>query len=260
MELRFRIAYVIALGATALLGVFAGGWLLHAAGLAEPYSAYEAGFDELSETADDHVAPPQLATVTPPIKVGIQAGHYKNDEVPEELSGLKQNGAGAISGEYVERDIVYEIAVRTVSLLNAEGIDAELVPATVPSGYQADAFVSIHADASQNPTVSGFKIAAPHIDGSGNAEALQKALYASYSTETGLPKEPTITRRMRGYYAFNWRRYEHAIHPTTPAVIIETGYVTSATDREVIVTAPERAARGIAEGVQAFLAERTETR
>ena len=57
---------------------------------------------------------------------------------------------------------------------------------------------------------------------------------------------------MRNYYAFNFRRYEHALHPATIAVIIETGFLTSSRDRRVIVNDPERAARGIVEAVAAF--------
>ena len=47
-------------------------------------------------------------------------------------------------------------------------------------------------------------------------------------------------------------RREHALHPMTIGVIIETGFLTSARDRRVIVDAPERAARGIVEAVVAF--------
>jgi len=57
---------------------------------------------------------------------------------------------------------------------------------------------------------------------------------------------------MQNYYAFNFRRYEHALHPMTIAVIIETGFITSARDRSVIMDAPDRAARGIVDAVKAF--------
>jgi hypothetical protein len=62
---------------------------------------------------------------------------------------------------------------------------------------------------------------------------------------------------MTAYYAFNWPRYEHAIHPHTPAAIVETGFLTSAVDRAVIVDSPAVAARGIAAGISAFLADTT---
>src|SRR5690606_11215286 len=62
-----------------------------------------------------------------------------------------------------------------------------------------------------------------------------------------------ITRRMRGYYAFNYRRYDHALHPMTVGAILETGFLTSARDRAVIVSDPDRAARGIARAVSQFI-------
>jgi len=58
---------------------------------------------------------------------------------------------------------------------------------------------------------------------------------------------------MTAYYAFNWPRYEHAIHPFTPAVIVETGFLTSPVDRAIIVDQPERAAQGVSDAVIQFL-------
>jgi N-acetylmuramoyl-L-alanine amidase len=61
------------------------------------------------------------------------------------------------------------------------------------------------------------------------------------------------TYNMRGYYAFSPHRFRHAIDRSTPAVIIETGFVTVARDREVLFGAPEIAARGIAAGIVRYL-------
>ena len=58
---------------------------------------------------------------------------------------------------------------------------------------------------------------------------------------------------MSGYYAFNWRRYDHAVHPMVPAVIVETGFLTNAQDRALLVNESERVAEGIANGIVAFL-------
>jgi hypothetical protein len=57
---------------------------------------------------------------------------------------------------------------------------------------------------------------------------------------------------MSNYYAFNFSRYQHALHPMTIGVILETGFLTSATDRRVIVDDPARAARGIVSAVTSF--------
>ncbi|MBY0310319.1 N-acetylmuramoyl-L-alanine amidase [Patescibacteria group bacterium] len=59
---------------------------------------------------------------------------------------------------------------------------------------------------------------------------------------------------MSGYYAFNWRRYDHAVHPQTPSAIVEMGFLTNASDRRLMTTEPGRVAQGIVGGILAFLA------
>ncbi len=187
-----------------------------------------------------------------PVRVGLQVGHLDNTSMPEELRGLEGN-TGAVVGSLLERDVVQVITELTAEQLRAKGIVVDILPATVPPGYVADAFVSIHADGNSNTSIRGFKMAGPRRDYSGQSAALVDALYEAYGPATGLPIDPSISRRMTAYYAFNWPRYEYAIHPLTPAVIVETGFLTSPSDRELIVNAPERAADGIANGIEIFL-------
>lgn len=185
-------------------------------------------------------------------RVGLQAGHWRNNEVPEELDGLRQN-TGAQGGGTTEVAIVLSIAEKTKALLEAQGILVDLLPTTVPPSYSADAFVSIHADGNANTAVFGYKIAPPRRDFPGTSNALAAAIDQAYKKATGLERDENITRRMSGYYAFNWRRYEHAIHPMTPAAIVETGFLTSPADRRIIVNNQDRVAQGIANGIVAFL-------
>jgi hypothetical protein len=187
-----------------------------------------------------------------PLRVGIQAGHWKVNEVPRDIAGLKSS-TGAYGGGYSEQETVLVIAQKVKALLEVEGVIVDLLPATVPVDYYADAFVSIHADGNTSASVTGFKITGPRRDFSERADELVAALYNSYGDATGLRRDANITRRMSGYYAFNWRRYDHALHPMTPAAIIETGFMTSPTDRAVIVAKPEMAAKGIADGIFDFL-------
>jgi len=58
---------------------------------------------------------------------------------------------------------------------------------------------------------------------------------------------------MRWYYAFNARRYQHAVAPGVPQAIIETGFLTSSADRQYLIGDPDRVARGIANGILRFL-------
>jgi hypothetical protein len=153
---------------------------------------------------------------------------------------------------------VRRIAEQVVAELTAAGVQADLLSTIVPPGYVADAFVSIHADGNRDTSVRGFKIAPPRRDYSGRATALVDALYASYGATTGIPTDSAITNRMTAYYAFNWSRYEHAIHPRTPAAIVETGFLTNPTDRRYLTESSVAVASGITSGILAFLAQ-TET-
>lgn len=188
-----------------------------------------------------------------PLKVGLQVGHLNNDNVPEELSGLARNGAGATSAGYNERDTVKTITELVAKILEAQGISVDILPATIPPGYEADAFVSIHADGNPDSSIRGFKHAGPRRDYSGRSEALVSELYKTYAESTNLPIDPSVSRRMTAYYAFNWARYEHAVHPFTPSAIVETGFLTNPIDRDFLLNQPERVAAGIATGIINFL-------
>jgi hypothetical protein len=60
---------------------------------------------------------------------------------------------------------------------------------------------------------------------------------------------------MRVCYAFDGRRFQHAIDNQVAAAIVEMGLVSDAGDREVLFGHPELAAEHIARAVLRFLAE-----
>jgi N-acetylmuramoyl-L-alanine amidase len=186
-----------------------------------------------------------------PIRVALQAGHWKAAEAPDEQARLRTNGTRG--GGKAEWEVNLGIARRTAQILEDAGYTVDILPTTIPPGYWADVFIAIHADGNPNTSVSGYRAAAPRRDRTGRARELGELLTQTYGAATGLPLYPTITRRMRGYYAFNSRRYHHALHPMTVGVILETGFLTSPRDRRIIVDAQDRAARGIAEAVIRFL-------
>lgn len=187
-----------------------------------------------------------------PAKVALQVGHWKNEEVPEELYKLRGN-TGATGGGKTEWEVNYDIASRTKEILEARGVSVELLPATVPQSYWADVFVAIHADGSLDPDKSGFKAAIPRRDQTGNADELLTSVENAYEEVTNLVKDPNVTRNMRGYYAFSWWRYEHAVHPMTASMILETGFLSSPSDRQILLNNPQKSAEGLAEGVINYL-------
>ena len=187
-----------------------------------------------------------------PWRVGIQAGHWQIDQLPDEQRRLRPD-TGAVWHVLTEAAVNLEIARRVVRQLQEAGVSAELLPATVPPGYDADAFVAVHADDGGGADAVGWKISAPWR-ASEASRLLRDDIARTYAQTSGLAEDRYgISFNMRGYYGFSWYRFEHAVAPTTPAAIIETGFLTSAADRAVIVDDPERTARGISLGVIAYL-------
>jgi N-acetylmuramoyl-L-alanine amidase len=187
-----------------------------------------------------------------PLKVALQVGHLHAQEAPEEFPNLRNN-TGASAGGWTEVDVNILIAEKTKLLLEDQNILVEILPATIPPDYWADVFVAIHADGNLNTEKSGYKAASSWRDLTGKAESLVDELEASYGETTGLPYDPNITRNMRGYYAFNWRRYEHSLHPMTVAAILETGFLTNPSDRAFLTEKTDIAASAIAQGILNFL-------
>jgi N-acetylmuramoyl-L-alanine amidase len=204
-------------------------------------------------------APPPTVPPTPTAapalpRVGIQVGHWKTEELPDELARFRTSTGAYVDG-ITELEVNLAVAERVAALLEAEGILVDLLPATVPVGYQADAFVSIHADGSAGTGASGFKMATPWRTSPASGQ-LYDALMAEYAAGTGLREDSAITVNMRGYYAFNYRRHRHAIAKTTPAVIVELGFLTNASDRAFLLGQPDVPAQAIASGVLRYLGQR----
>ncbi|HEU5014697.1 MAG TPA: N-acetylmuramoyl-L-alanine amidase [Roseiflexaceae bacterium] len=208
-------------------------------------------------TATPTPTPSPVPTMTPvpaPPRIGIQVGHWKSNELPDELAKFRTS-TGAHAAGYAEADVNYQIAVRAVALLQQQGFTVDLLPATVPPSYQADAFVAIHADGASSIASRGFKVATPWRT-SRASQLLSDVMVAEYDAVTHLSRDYAITMNMRGYYAFNNRRRVHAVAPTTPAIIIETGFLTNPSDRAMLTKQPDLVAKGIANGVMRYLNKR----
>lgn len=217
---------------------------------APPYAA-----EDLTPPSDPHAWILSWKRPDGPARVGLQAGHWKNEELPDELVRLI-GSTGASGGGRSEWEVNLEIATLTKEILEKEGILVDILPATVPERYYADAFVAIHADGSLDRNARGYKLSPPRRDYSGYADSLAEHLKNSYSRATGLPEDPMISRNMTGYYAFAWWRYNHSVHPRAASVIFETGFLTSAADRQIIVNQPHRSADGLARGIISYLKSR----
>lgn len=200
-------------------------------------------------------AAPRLSSrpLSAPPRVGLQVGHWRMDELPEELYRLREN-TGASAGPYREVDLNLAVARRAAEILEAEGVEVDLLPGAIPPDYLADAVVAIHADGAWRAGARGWKVSTAWR-ASEASRRLERAIALRYAEATGLPEDKVgITFGMKGYYAFSRQRFRHAVSPYTPAVIIETGFITDPRDREVLIGRTGDVARGIASGVLTFLA------
>ncbi|MFI5267556.1 MAG: N-acetylmuramoyl-L-alanine amidase [Chloroflexota bacterium] len=188
--------------------------------------------------------------------VGLQVGHWQAQWLPDEMADLRDN-LGADRDGYKEVDANYSITQATAAALRAEGVKVDVLPATVPPGYQADAFVAVHADQDLGQHLRGYKVAASAVSqAKAESRLLASDIGGDYALETDLPPDihpEAITADMRYYFAFNWRYYKHAIAASTPAAIIELGFITNQTDRVVLFDHPEVAVQGLANGILRFL-------
>ncbi|MGI5835959.1 MAG: N-acetylmuramoyl-L-alanine amidase, partial [Chloroflexota bacterium] len=192
----------------------------------------------------------------PVARVGIQVGHWKNSELPAELASLR-GSTGAAGQGWREVDVNLDISQRAAAILKANNVIVDLIPATVPIRYKADAFVAVHGDANSNTAISGYKLArASWSRIPAKDDALLNAISSEYASATGLRYHAgTITRAMTAYYAFN-QQIQHAVDPSTPAVILELGFLTTLSDRKLLMEQPDRAAEGLANGILKFLGMR----
>ena len=196
---------------------------------------------------------PPPSRVPEPRRVAIQAGHIKVEDAPAEFPHLREQ-SGAIYGDVAEVDVTADVAGRVAALLRARGLTVDVLPATVPPAYLADAFVSLHADSDDVGDASGYKIAHGFYRGPFE-DALVRALTEEYGRATKLRWDNNVTGEMTDYYAFAWYRYEHALPPHVPAAIVELGFISNDDDRELLVDHADVVAQGIAQGVLRFLAE-----
>ncbi len=208
---------------------------------------------------DANAASPQLRAwwglrnlMLGPPRIGIQIGHWQAEQQPDELAALRWNTGGRAAGldeVAVNRAVAEALAVQ----LEARGVRVDLLPATIPPRYRADAFISIHADSSPDPERRGYKSA--HFEPARNGrEARFKAFVdAAYLRLSGLPgDDANTTANMFNYYGFNTRRYRHSVSRNTPSVLVELGYLSHAEDREYLLesAAPSGA---LAKGIVAYL-------
>ena len=175
-----------------------------------------------------------------PLRIGIVSGHWGNG-----------SDAGAVCPDGTnEHDVNLAIASLVRQKLEANGYNIDLLQEFDPrlDGYKAALLLSIHADTCDviDAQATGFKVAASTYSHDKNlADRLTACLYDRYGRITGLPHHTgSVTVDMTDYHAFS------AIDPSTPAAIIETGFLYL--DHDLLVNHPDVVADGLVAGVLCF--------
>lgn len=180
------------------------------------------------------------------LRVGIVIGHSGIN--PD--TGVPDPGSTCDDG-LTELDVNTAIGTRVASALEAAGLTVDVLEEFDERlfGYRAVALVSIHADSCLpiNDDATGYKVtSALDTVVPDKSQRLVDCLIDRYGRDTGLRFHPgSITRDMTEYHTFN------EVHSQTPAAIIETGFLYL--DRDFLTTYPEKAARGIADGVLCYV-------
>lgn len=179
------------------------------------------------------------------IKIYIDQGH--NPSSPN---------AGAEGNGFVEQDITYEIGVRLANLLRSNGnFDVRLsrpTPTTslgttnssslrarvdAANAFGADYFVSLHTNASTNSSVSGSE--ALVYDEPSIASELGEDILLWLNRTTGLRNRGIVERP--GLYVLR--------KTSMPAVLVEMGFISNASDARLMNNSPELFAEGIYNGI-----------
>lgn len=189
-----------------------------------------------------------------PVRIGLQVGHLDASQQPDELAALRTSTGGHWDGldeVTVNLAVVEALAERLTEL----GFEVDVLTATVPVRYTADALISVHADANPDTTRRGYKSAHTRPARNGLEPLLKLAVDRRVLLATDQPDDDrNVSGNMLEYYAFNHQRFRHAAAPRTPGLLIELGYLSNDADRE-LMRDPDLYADAIARGLVDYLEE-----
>jgi N-acetylmuramoyl-L-alanine amidase len=186
-----------------------------------------------------NVAQPALnPVINPSGRIGIVAGHWKNDSGAICPNGLEEVDVNLTIASLVQQKLAKQ--GYQVDLL--EEFDSRL------SQYQAMALISIHSDSCDfiSTDATGFKVAAALESAfPEKTDRLSGCLIDRYSATTKLTYRAGNTNDMTYYHAFS------EVNTETPAVIIEVGFLNL--DQQILTQQPDLIADGIVNGLLCYI-------
>ncbi len=190
-------------------------------------------------------APGATAVQTPQWlkRIGIISGHRGKDS-----GAVCKDEYGRVTLKEV--DINFDVTTRVVEQLKAENYAVDMLDELDPrlDNYRAAALVSIHANTclDYGELVTGYIVhkaeARPEV---GIDAFLRECVAVNYGAHVPLARSYTETEDLINYHAFR------KIHPLTPAVILEMGYMLA--DQQVLTEDPDRLAYAVIAGVRCFM-------
>lgn len=240
---QFTRQVAVTFGIAALIATVLTAWKPASLDPGELVGELMAALEGSSEESAAQVELPELSEALP---IGVVSGHAG----PHPDSGLDDPGATCPDG-LTEAEINSEIARRVVTGLEGSGFKTVLLEEFDArlDGFRGSALVSIHADscAAINDEATGFKVSAA-IDTAvpGRSQRLVACMADRYGRATDLRYHPSsVTLDMTEYHTF------FEIDSLTPAAIVEVGFLFL--DRDFLTEHPEKAARGIVDGLLCFV-------
>lgn len=171
----------------------------------------------------------------------IQAGHCHRK--------TGSTGTRAPNG-FTEQQFTWPVANKAAQLLTADGHRARVILADPTSGpnYRGDAFVAVHADGNNNPTVHGASVGYRTDEGKALAHAW-KAAYGALGWPGGF-RGDNYTSALSGYYGTK----AAAAQGNRRACIIEAGFLTNPSEAAQLSSpaGQDRCAQAIRRAVNAM--------
>ncbi|WP_078394023.1 N-acetylmuramoyl-L-alanine amidase family protein [Shouchella patagoniensis] len=162
------------------------------------------------------------------------------------------NDPGAVANGLEEKEVVLDVAVQTKQMLEAAGAEVLMSRqadtyiglnerAQMANANQADTFVSIHANAWEQPSANGTETY--HFPSSVQGRALAESLQNELVVELG--------RTDRGVKSANFNVLKQTV---MPAALVELAFVTNVEEAELMKTAAfrEQAAEAIYQGLMSY--------
>lgn len=180
-------------------------------------------------------------------RIVIQAGHCHR----------KTGVVGTRSADgFTEQQFTWPVANRAARLLHTDGHDLAVILADEPSDrYRGDAFVAVHADGNNSPSVGGASVGYRTEQGKALAHAW-KAAYRALGWTSGF-RSDNYTDALSGYYGTK----RAVAQGNRRACIIEAGFLTNPTEAAQLSSeaGQDRCAQAIRRAVNAVLGIATPT-